>query len=97
MTITHHINDHHLTIVPSGQIDSATSSLLQECIEKQFTTDITRLTLDFTAVDFISSKGLRILVSTYKNLNGRTMEVVNANTAVTEVFRLSGVLTLFCK
>lgn len=97
MTVTHHINDHHFTIVPSGQIDSATSSLLQECIEKQFVPGITRLALDFADVDFISSKGLRILVATYKGLNGRAMEVVNANTAVTEVFRLSGILSLFCK
>lgn len=95
MTINKTINGTELTITISGRLDSATSGDFMEFLEKNFTADFQKLTLDFADVDFISSKGLRVLISTYKNLNGRQMEIINANTAVKEVFRLSALTSIF--
>ncbi len=88
-------NGEALTVSISGSLDSATSGEFMEFMEQNFTSDIQKLTLDFAEVDFISSKGLRVLVSVYKSLNGREMSVINANTSVKEVFRLSSLLTVF--
>lgn len=95
MEINQNKSDNILTIEPVGRLDSATSGEFQEVLEREFTEGIQKLVIDFSKVDFISSKGLRVLVSTYKSLNGREMEIINTNDAVQEVFRLSGLLKVF--
>lgn len=84
-----------LTIAPVGRLDSATSDEFAEFVNGLFTEDTPKLVVDFADVDFISSKGLRVMVSIYKQLNGREMEIINANTSVVEVFRISGLLKVF--
>ena len=81
-----------LTVIPEGRLDSTTSGEFAEFLDANFTQEIKKLVVDFGKVDFISSKGLRVIVSTYKNLGERTMEITSANAAVMEVFRLSGLL-----
>ena len=97
MKITSELKDSVLTVVPDSRIDSATSEELMTFLEENFNEDIQSLILDFTDVDFISSKGIRVLVTVYKNLGTRSMEIINANTMVKEVLRLSGLIKLFIK
>lgn len=84
-----------LTLTPCDRLDSNTSGELQECIDANFKEDDQKLVLDFSNVDFISSKGLRVVVAVYKNLGSRTMEITGTNAAVREVFRVSGLLSFF--
>lgn len=84
--------DKELKIAPIGRLDSVTSKDFSDCIEEKFTGDIEKLVIDFTEVDFISSKGLRVIVTTYKNLGERKMVICGANPAVMEVFKFSGLL-----
>ena len=95
MTINQFKNGNNLTVIPGERLDSATSGEFQDFLTENFTADVEKLTLDFSQVDFISSKGLRVLVSTYKGLEGRKMEIINANASVKEVLRLSGLLKIF--
>ena len=95
MIISKTFKDGILTVIPDGRLDSATGDEFSEFINENLTAEVNEVVFDFSAVDFISSKGLRILVSTYKNLNGRKMEIVNCNTSVKEVFRISGFLKTF--
>ena len=95
MTIEHSVSDAVLTVTPSGRLDSATADEFADYINGVFTMEIQTLMLDFKEVDFISSKGLRVLVTIYKELNGRQLRVVNANPSVIDVFRLSGLLNIF--
>lgn len=90
MTIEKKSENGILTITPIGRVDSATSDGLSAFMEQYFTPDIQKIIFDFSGVDFISSKGLRIIVTVYKSLNGREMEIVNANASVKEIFRISG-------
>lgn len=85
-------NEKELKLLPVGRLDSATAGAFQEAIDVNFTAEFEKLLIDFSGVDFISSKGLRVIVATYKSLNGRTFEICNANASVTEVLRLSGLL-----
>lgn len=86
--------DDRLTVMPEGRLDSNTNVELEEFLAKNFTPDVPNLTLDMSGVDYISSKGIRILVTVYKALEGRTMEIVRCNESVTEVLRLSGLLKI---
>lgn len=92
MEITVTRNDDELTLAPLGRLDSLTSGEFAEALEKHFTEDVMTLVIDFSGVDFISSKGLRVLVSAYKNLGERKMEITEANASVMEVLQLSGLL-----
>lgn len=92
MTIKQAKNGNELTVTPVGRLDSATSGEFESFLNVNFTSDVEKLILDFSEIDFISSKGLRIIVSVYKTLNGRKLEIINTNPSVKEVFQLSGLL-----
>lgn len=85
-------NENGLIVTPHGRLDSATSGEFADSIDRGFTDDCKTLVINFEDVDFISSKGLRVIVSAYKNLNGRKMEIIGANPAVLDVLRLSGLM-----
>lgn len=95
MTINGNLENKVLTIAPVGRLDSSTSSEFGEYVEKNLTDEVSKLIFDFKGVDFLSSKGLRILVLAYKTLDGRPMEITGCNDAVREILRLSDFLTLF--
>ena len=95
MNIKLTLTDNTLTIAPIGRLDSTTSDELQEAISQHFTPNVAKLVFNLSEVDFISSKGLRVIVATYKSLNGRAMEIVNPNDSVKELFHLTGLANFF--
>lgn len=88
-------NEKSITVKPVGRLDSTTSDEFSEFVSQHFTEEFDSLVIDFGEVDFISSKGLRVLVSIYKQLNGRTMKLTGANASVMEILRISGLLRIF--
>ena len=79
-----------LVLIPAGRIDSATGEAFYEAAAQSFTEEFDTLRIDFSGVDFISSKGLRVLLTLYKQLGGRKIEITGANISVREVFRVTG-------
>jgi anti-sigma B factor antagonist len=75
-----------------GRIDTITSSLLMAEIEKVFQDTFERLILDFRSVEYISSAGLRVIVTTQKKITslGRQLELHNVNAHVKGVFDMTG-------
>lgn len=80
-----------LIIKPIGNIDSTTASELEPL--KNQLGDFTELIIDLQEVGFISSKGVRIVLMLNKEMQG-ALKLKNANKAVLEVFRLSGLLNV---
>lgn len=78
-------------IRPKGRLDTVTSAELKERIEA-FDHAGHDIELDFTNVEYISSAGLRLLVSLQKEAKAgeHTMAIKNINAVVKEVFRISG-------
>jgi anti-sigma B factor antagonist len=78
-------------IAPVGRLDTVTSAELKELIAEY---DISGrdIEFDFSNVDYISSAGLRLLVSLQKQAkaDGHTMVLRNTNAVVNEVLRVSG-------
>ncbi len=85
----------HLILKPEGRLDSTTAGELDEVISSELTDATASLTIDFKGIDFISSKGLRVLVSAYRKLGGKEMILENVNESVMDVLKLSGLMKVF--
>ena len=90
MTINKTRNDNDLIIALEGRLDTITAPELEKLI-KQEIEDVETLTFDFSKLEYISSAGLRVLLSTQKIMNSRRgMKVKNVNELVNEVFEVTG-------
>lgn len=73
-----------------GRIDTITSQILDKQINDELG-KFTSLTIDFSDVEYISSAGLRVLISAQKKLDGdASMRIVNVGDVVNEIFTMSG-------
>ena len=74
-----------------GRVDTTTSPQLQNAILQAFPKG-SKLVLDFSEVEYVSSAGLRALLIGQKTANskGGSMTLVNVADAVLQVFKMSG-------
>ena len=78
-----------LDVAIEGRIDTVTSPTLEE--ELKDLTGVTDLTLDFAGVAYISSAGLRVLLSLQKRMNTQgNMALKNVSGEITEIFDITG-------
>jgi anti-sigma B factor antagonist len=90
MTITKNANGNALEVAVEGRLDTMTAPELEASLKESLGTAET-LTLDFSKLDYISSAGLRVLLSAHKTMAGKGgMKVVNVNEIVREVFDVTG-------
>ena len=90
MTINKHMNGNALTIALEGRLDTTTAPELEKEL-KAAMDGIDALTFDFSALDYISSAGLRVLLTAQKTMSKKDgMKVVNVNELVMEVFEVTG-------
>ena len=88
----------NLTVALSGRLDTTTAPELEKELKSSLT-GVTDLTLDFEGLEYISSAGLRVLLSAQKAMNASKgkMKIVGANEIVKEIFDVtgfSGILTI---
>ncbi len=84
-----------LNIVLEGRLDTTTAPELEEeingCID-----GVKELTLDMTKLEYVSSAGLRVLLSTQKKMNKQgSMVVKNVTEEVREIFDVTGFSDIF--
>lgn len=81
-----------ITLQLKGRLDTITSSQLEEELEDVFNEEIVELIFNFSALDYISSSGLRVLLSAQKRINamGTKMKIIGANEVVKEIFDATG-------
>ncbi len=90
MTINKKINGTQMYAEVNGRIDTVTVTEA-ESILKSDLDGITELVLDFKGLDYISSAGLRLLLTLQKTMNKQgSMTIKNANETVTEIFDVTG-------
>ena len=99
MTIEKIAEGNMLTIVLGGRLDTTTAPKLETEL-KQNISGVEELVLDLAALEYLSSAGLRVLLSAQKVMNRQGHMVVrNVNETVMEIFEVTGfvdVLTIFC-
>ncbi len=81
-----------LTVALEGRLDTTTAPALEEALRAAMT-DVGDLVFDFEKLEYISSAGLRVLLSAQKKIreNGDGRLVVrNASDLVKEVFEVTG-------
>ena len=85
----------NLIIELNGRLDSSTSHILEQKINSENIKEEVVI-LDFKNLDYISSAGLRILLSLKKNLEAQSkqLEIHNINSVVREVFRVTGFINV---
>ncbi len=80
----------HPLIALEGRLDTMTSPELETQLKKTLEGAET-LTLDFSRLDYISSAGLRVLLSAHKALSAKGgLKITNVNEVVREVFEVTG-------
>ena len=90
MTINANKNGTTLEIALEGRLDTTTAPELEKEL-KDSMTGANELTLDFAKLEYISSAGLRVLLSAHKVMSGKGgMKVTHVNEIVAEVFDVTG-------
>ena len=92
MQIKKNQEGNRLTLAPVGRVDTITAPDLEAAVVID---GIDELVFDLVQVDYISSAGLRVLLSAQKRMAGKTMKIVNAQPAVREVFDITGFSDIF--
>ena len=94
MTIEKKSNGTELTITVAGRLDTTTAPELEAEL-KQSIAGIEKLVLDFTALEYLSSAGLRVLLSAQKAMNKQgEMIIKNVNETVNEIFEVTGFIDI---
>ena len=83
-----------LTVALSGRLDTTTAPELEKSLQESLE-GVGELVLDMTGLEYISSAGLRVLLSAQKTMMKRGgMKVTNVCEAVMEVFEVTGFLDI---
>ena len=90
MIIEKNLNGTELTVTITGRLDTTTAPML-EAEFKQSISDVEKLVLDFAALDYLSSAGLRVLLAAQKVMNKQgEMIIKNVNETINEIFEVTG-------
>jgi anti-sigma B factor antagonist len=92
MEITHRVENEILIIAIKGRLDAATAPIADETIKKALEENINRLLFDLEDLEYLSSGGLRVILSAAKEIRRREGKVALANLKqyVYEIFEVSG-------
>jgi anti-sigma B factor antagonist len=90
MTINKKQDGSALVVALEGRLDTTTAPELEQELKNSLD-GVTDLTLDMDKLDYISSAGLRVLLSAHKTMMKQgQMKVINASEIVKEVFEVTG-------
>ena len=79
-----------LYLALEGRLDTNTAPELENAIKGSID-GVGELTIDMTALDYLSSAGLRVLLGTQKIMNKQgSMRVTHVNDTIMEIFEVTG-------
>ena len=90
MTIEKNLTGTELTLTLNGRLDTTTAPQLEAELKASLE-GVEKLVLDFAALDYMSSAGLRVLLGAQKQMNKQgEMVVRHVNETIAEVFDVTG-------
>lgn len=90
MEIVSKTEGNKVTMEITGWLDTQTSPQLGDELSK-LDDSVTSLVFDFAKLEYISSAGLRQVISAYKKMAGKDgFKIINVSDEVFDVFRLTG-------
>ncbi|HKC23551.1 MAG TPA: STAS domain-containing protein [Thermoanaerobaculia bacterium] len=86
-----------LIVTPVGRLDTNTSDEFHAHLTSRLDGGVRKLVIDMSAIDYVSSAGLRVFLLAAKKLNdtGGKLALGGLNPSVRQVFSLSGLLAIF--
>lgn len=90
MEITKKLAGKTVTLALVGRLDTTTSPTLEAALSEVYDT-ADSLVFDMAELDYISSAGLRVILTAQKTMNKKgEMKLVNVKDTVLEVFEITG-------
>lgn len=90
MTINVNKEGEKLVLSPEGRIDTVTAPEFSKTIEDNIE-GVKDLVIDFEKLEYISSAGLRVLLTTQKNMSKiGTMKLIHVSDVIMDVFNITG-------
>ncbi len=90
LNIEKRTNGSELVVALEGRLDTITAPDLEKELQESLD-DVKLLTLDFEKLEYISSAGLRVLLSAQKVMNRQgAMKVTHVSSAIREIFDVTG-------
>ncbi len=90
MTLKKTQNADALLLEVEGRLDTMTAPELEKVITTQLE-GVKHLTLDFAKLEYVSSAGLRVILTAQKRMSAQgDMEVIHVNELIMEVFEVTG-------
>lgn len=94
MTINKQTDGSAMTIALEGRLDTTTAPDLEKEVQESLG-GISNLVFDLSQLEYISSAGLRVLLSAQKIMNKQgEMKIKGANEAIMEVFEVTGFIDI---
>ncbi len=92
MEIKKSVQEGTVKIALSGRLDTITQEALAKELNTVFQGEKTDLVFDISELDYISSAGLRVLLTAQKKVNaqGTSMIIVGAKPEIKEIFDMTG-------
>ena len=92
MEISHEVENGILKVVIKGRLDAATAPVAETEINKMLEGKENRLLFDLSGLEYLSSGGLRVILSAAKEIRRREGKVALADLTqyVYEIFEVSG-------
>ena len=90
LNINNKKEDNKMTIELEGRLDTVTSPELEANL-KDSLDGVEELVLDFDKLEYISSAGLRVLLTAQKTMNKQgSMKITNVNETIQEILDITG-------
>lgn len=90
LNIIKNLDNKTLTVALEGRLDTTTAPQLEAELKSNIA-DVTLLIMDFAKLDYISSAGLRVLLSTQKIMNKQgEMKIIHVSDVINEIFEVTG-------
>ena len=94
LNITKKIENTSAVFALEGRLDTVTAPELEAAL-KEVLNGLTELTLDFEKLEYISSAGLRVLLSAQKTMTKQgVMRVTHVNETIMEIFEVTGFIDI---
>ena len=90
LNIQKNLENKTATFLLEGDLDTVTAPELEQALQETLP-GLTELTLDFASLNYISSAGLRVLLTAQKLMISQgSMKVKNVNEVIMEIFEVTG-------
>ena len=90
MTIEMKKEKKSLTLKIAGRLDTTSAPEMEKAVKENIGR-VEELVIDMENLEYISSAGLRVLLSAQKTMNGQgSMKVINVSDTIMEIFEITG-------